>query len=173
MDDKGLILQTLEGNSEAFDSLVLRHWDRALLFSLRILHDYHAAEDILQDSFAAAYIHLPEYNPCYSFKTWLYTIVKNRCLSYLRKNKPRPENDFSRLCSDERLEESFLQRETAQEIRSQVSCLKRDHRLVITLVDFDSLSYREAARVMGKSESQIKSLLFRARNALRKQIERS
>lgn len=173
MEDRSLVQKTLEGGSEAFDSLVLKHWDHALLFCLRILGDYHAAEDILQDSFAAAYLNLAVYDPYYSFKTWLYTIIKNRSISYLRKKKPKLDNDFSRLPDKHTLEEIFLREETAREVRSRVSLLKRDYRLVITLVDFESLSYKEAGFILQKSESQLKSLLFRARKALRKEIERS
>jgi RNA polymerase sigma factor (sigma-70 family) len=171
MDEKDLVLRAQSGDMDAFDQLVLHCWDHALLFCARILHDFHAAEDILQESFAAAYLHLGDYNPQYAFKTWLYRIIRNRSISYLRKKKPLRMEDSYEAKSAESVEELFLQEELAKELHSAVDRLRTSHQQVLTLVGFEEMSYREAAKVMGKTEGQIKALLFRARKALKKQME--
>ena len=79
--------QDFSQDNSAFDKLVLSHWDHALLFCLRILNDFHAAEDIVQESFAAAYFHRSEFDASRAFKPWLYGIIRNKSLSYLRKRR--------------------------------------------------------------------------------------
>lgn len=109
MDEKDLVLRAQSGDMDAFDQLVLHCWDHALLFCVRILHDHHAAEDILQESFAAAYLHLGDYDPQYAFKTWFYRIIRNRSISYLRKKRPFRLEDSYEAKSAELVEELFLQ----------------------------------------------------------------
>lgn len=154
----------------AFDELVLCHWDHALLFCFRILNDFHAAEDIVQESFAAAYFHRSEFDASKSFKPWLYGIIRNKSLSYLRKKRFFLAERLPDISSSS-LEDLFLEAAAYEELFTKIQNLKPNYRMVLTLVDYEGLSYHETATALGWTQSKVKSSLFRARKALAKQLK--
>jgi RNA polymerase sigma-70 factor (ECF subfamily) len=77
-EDSALIKSFLKGNNESFERLVIIHRAKALSFAQRYLHDMYAAEDIVQESFADIYVYRERYKDRYSFKTYLFTIIRNK-----------------------------------------------------------------------------------------------
>ncbi len=110
-DDNILMEETNRGNKEAFERLVLKHRKKAIGFAFSFLKDVHMAEDIVQESFAVIYINRSKYEPKNTFKTFLFTIIKNRCIDYWRKNKDySPLNiDYIKLRSDKLMPDELLE----------------------------------------------------------------
>jgi RNA polymerase sigma factor (sigma-70 family) len=83
-EDSALIKSFLKGNNESFERLIIIHRAKALSFAQRYLHDMYAAEDIVQESFADIYVYRERYKDRYSFKTYLFTIIRNKSVDYIR-----------------------------------------------------------------------------------------
>ena len=75
----------LEGDMESFEWLVIEYKDSLIYFISRYVKDVAAAEDLAQDAFVEVLVHKERYNFRTSFKTWLFTIGRNKAVDYIRK----------------------------------------------------------------------------------------
>lgn len=164
----------LQGDRVGFERLVVRYRDPLVAFIYRYIKDLYMAQDIAQDVFVELYIHKDRFDMNYNFKTYLFTIGRNKAVDYIRKNKKymfvEHVGDYQEPMKE--LEEIIIQNEQKQRILSIIGQLKSDYQAAITLIDFEQLSYQEAAHVMNKSLGQMKVLIHRARKSLAKRMER-
>lgn len=170
-DDNQLMRQVQNGDSRAFEQLVLKYRADTIGFAFRFVMDMHAAEDLVQESFASIYVHRQDYKPTHEFKPFLYAVVRNKCIDFLRKNKNVTTIDLAdiELASSESCPEQFIQQQ--EELNHSVEILKKlnsDYRTALFLYEVDGFSYKEISEIMGKSLPQIKIILYRARKALQK-----
>lgn len=171
IDDKALISAIRSGNKDAFEELVLLHRAGALAFARRYINDWHAAEDIVQDCFAYLFVHIDRYNDKYSFKTYLYTIIRNRSIDFVRKNERIVCSDHVEITESRNPETLFISNEDNLVIRKCIEKLNEDYQTIIGLIDFEGFTYKESALIMDKSLVQIKVLIFRARKRLKVLLE--
>ena len=127
-----------------------------------------------------------------SLKTWLFSIGRNKAISYIRKQakvtcvEPGEAgrlmegrgwdasfnpNYVSGQQMQETLEETVLRGEEKQALSRAMERISRDYSTAIHLVYFEELTYEEAGRVMKKSRKQIENLIYRGKQALRKILE--
>lgn len=179
MDEKTMIQYARDGDMDAFNRLVLEYQDLAFQVAYRIMGEMAAAEDIVQDSFIAAYRKIRSFKDG-SFKAWICRIVTNRCYDELRKRKRRPtipldplNQDDEEIDSNEWLEdpgESPEESKIRSELNSAIQwCLNKldvDFRAVVVLVDIQGIDYKEAASIIKKPLGTVKSRLARARHKL-------
>ena len=168
-------LRFLSGDKEGFIDLVKEYNDGLILFLDSIIKDIHIAEEAADDTFLKLYTKKPVYKSDYSFKTWLYTIGRNTALNYLKRLKRHrysPLEDFTYFSDDIDLESEYIQGERDLFIHQCIKALKNDYSEVLFLIYFEGFSNSEAARVMNKSQRQITQLLYRAKEALKKEMER-
>lgn len=174
----------LEGNNKGFENLVIKYKDNLIFFILKYIKDINLAEDIAQDAFVEVYVHKERYNFKTSFKTYLFTIGRNKAIDYIRKYSKEQVNALDNQLDkeenayiQERIinkinyigpEESLLKNENNQMLYSALNRLKEDYSRVIHLIDLEGLSYNEAGKVMKKTVPQIKVLIHRARKSLEK-----
>ena len=165
----------LAGNIEGFEQLVLRYKNPLIYFLCRYVEDVMTAEDLAQDAFVEVYVHKERFDKEKNFKTYLFTIGRNKAVDFLRKNKdvtaltdelPEQEDEA------QELERLVLQKEQSKVLAAAMKQLKQEYQLVITLVDLEEMSYADAAKVLQKTLPQMKVLLHRARKALARQLER-
>ena len=165
----------LAGNMEGFEQLVLRYKNPLIYFLCRYVEDVMTAEDLAQDAFVEVYVHKDRFDKEKNFKTYLFTIGRNKAVDFLRKNKdvtalmdelPEQEDEA------QELERLVLQKEQSKVLAKAMKQLKQEYQLVITLIDLEEMSYADAAKVLQKTLPQIKVLLHRARKALARQLER-
>ena len=176
VSDKNDILnyidQVLEGNVNAFTHIVDRHKDRAYNLAFRICCNREEAEEIAQDSFLKAYRALGSFQRKSSFSTWLYRIVYNTAVSYVRIKKkdilsledfPADATDFIGTCTSEEEAESEYRRSL---INFAFQKIGEEDRSLITLHYYEEMSTEEISEVTGISKSNIKVKLFRARQKM-------
>ena len=158
------------GDKGSFEALVIQYRTNAVAFARQLVGDAVIAEDIAQESFADIYVNRERYNGKSSFKTYLFAVIKHKCIDHLRKKKPAalPEDLISDAGSPE---EAYLEKEQRQAVRNSLEHLKLDYKTVLYLIEYEELSYQEAARVMGKSLAQVKILVYRARRKLKELME--
>lgn len=176
MNEKNDILnhveQVLQGNVNAFTYIVDRHKDRAFNLAFRICCNREEAEEIAQDSFLKAYRALGSFQRKSSFSTWLYRIVYNTAVSYVRVKKkeilsledfPVDATDFIGTCTSDEEAESEYRKSL---INFAFQKIGEEERSLITLHYYEEMSTEEISDVTGISKSNIKVKLFRARQKM-------
>lgn len=165
----------LDGDQQGFEELVVEHKDGLIYFIHRYIKDIDLAEDLAQDAFVEVFVHKGRYNKKTNFKTYLYTIGRNKAVDYIRKNKHIQLTDdieeHQELSKDDELIDRMIRREKNEYVMKALEELKDDYAKAIMLVEFEELSYKEVATILDKSIPQIKVLIHRAKKALKKVLE--
>src|SRR5580700_6280136 len=172
---KQLVAAAKSGNESAFEILVKRQERKVFRVALRYTRVREDAEDVVQESFQKAFVHLQKFEGKSSFSTWLTRIAVNEALMLLRRgrgrreipiNEGRFEPKEARLespDSDPDPEACYLQREEAGILSAAIDTLTPGLRKAIELRDLAELSTEETARRMGLSVSAVKSRLLHGR----------
>jgi RNA polymerase sigma-70 factor (ECF subfamily) len=181
--EEALVVAAKNGNEQAFEILVQRYRHRMVVVALRLTRVQEDAEDVTQQSFQKAFIHLHRFEGKSSFSTWLTRITVNEALMLLRKGRGRREisideerfepKEAARLeipDLDPDPETCYLRREEAEILSAAIETLTPGLRKAITLRDVGELSTEEAAQRMGLSLAAVKSRLLRGRRKLRKAL---
>ncbi len=178
--DAHLMLRVRGGDSRAMEELIRRHQDSVYATVANMLRHGGDVEDISQQVFIRIWKGAATYEPSSKFTTWMYTIVRNLVFNEMRRQKRKPvlssdalEEENGQIISvdnapspDTAMEHSEL----SQAIEEAISSLPEQAALAIQMRRYDDLSYEEIAQVLGISVSATKSLLFRARNALKEKL---
>lgn len=168
--DEALVARVADGNSIAYEQLVLRHADRFLALAERLLGERMEAEDALQEAFGKLWSRAGSFNPDTArFTTWFYRVVANACYDRLRRRRrmqPLPEGWDA---ADDRpgADETIAEGQRAVAVRAALDGLPERQRLAVVLCYFEDISNIEAAETMEISVKALESLLVRARKALR------
>lgn len=176
-DDATLVRRSQAGDAGAFELLVARHTRFAGAVALAIVPDYHAALDVVQESFVKVLARLDTLEDAARFRPWLRNVVRTTALDSLRRKKvtgrggeplPDHEDEGSPVPSpDLSPDELYAQAELRAEVRELIATLPESQREVVTLKYLEDLSYEEISEALGLTVSTIESRLFRARTKLR------
>ena len=160
----------LKGDLQCFEYLVIKYRDQLVAFLYRYTKDIYLAQDLAQDAFVEIFVHKDRYQSFGNFKTYLFTIGRNKAVDYIRKNNKYMfvEEASEYLEPMEGLEDSVVKSEEKKQLYNALYKLKVEYQVAILLIDFEELSYQQAAQVMGKTLGQMKVLVHRARKALSK-----
>jgi RNA polymerase sigma-70 factor (ECF subfamily) len=178
-DLQDLIEQTLSGDLDAFNQVILTYQTQVFNQAYRIIGEPDAAADATQEAFISAYKKLHTYRGG-SFKSWLLRIVSNACYDEFRRRKRQPVVPLKPLNTDgEEIEsvswledpgenpEEFTERsELSRAIQTCLDRLDFDFRTVVVLVDIEGLDYATAAEIIESPLGTIKSRLARARRSM-------
>ncbi|MEW1914136.1 RNA polymerase sigma factor [Kitasatospora sp. NPDC085895] len=171
VSDRLLAVRAAEGDDDAFAVLVDRHSAVLLGLAHHLTGNRQDAEDMVQESLLSAWRRLPGFRGDAAFRTWLYRIVTNRCLSLLR-SRPLPAVPL-----DVQPEPAALPGlgapEQVAEVRAATRALARalatvdpDQRACWILRELHDMHYSDIARTLGVSEQTVRGRLFRARRSL-------
>ena len=163
----------LSGDDSGIGEIISEYKDGLILFLNTYVRNITTAEELCEDTFVRLAVKKPRFRGGSSFKTFLYSIAKNTALDHLRKNKHSVSmEELSELEDKADLERGYLKEEQKLALHSAMKKLKPEYGRVLWLTYFDELSNKEAAAVMGKSTHAIETLVYRARNALKTQLEK-
>ena len=176
LSDVEIIDSVKRGNQSDFALLIERYKDRAFSMLKRMLKNDMDAEEVLQDCFLKTYNSLNNFRHDSKFSTWFYRIVYNTALTTLASKKRKTEMEMSSI--DEYFDlgkdddEIYSQSENASiYLLKMVNKLPVKNGLVLILFYIDNLSLNEIAQVLGLSLVNVKVMLHRSRNSLRKLLE--
>lgn len=165
-----LVLTAQEGGRRALDTLY-RHYQRPLTgYAYRVCADAHMAQEAVQDAWLKAMKNLRQLEDPRAFRSWLYNLVRWRCIDLLRKAQRQGENAIA-------LEEGTLEvadespKEMDADMKLAINRLPPLEKQIIHLFYLDELSLLEIAAVLEIPVGTIKSRLNRARNRLKTQID--
>lgn len=173
--DDGWIRAARQGDTVAFNHLVLTYQELAFNVALRLVGDPDTAADVTQDAFLSAYRHLDQFKGG-SFRSWLLRIVTNASYDVLRSRQHRTRESLDVMVAEtafdvadpgELPETVTLRRELAEKIEEGLATLPLDQRAVLVLYDLHGLSYDEVSQTLGINLGTVKSRLSRARGRLR------
>ena len=162
--DEELAKLTQGGDLQAFDELSQRYWTRIRSFLMSML-DHAAANDATQESLLRAYHKIHLYDPQKSFAPWLFTIARRVALNEKKRKSKRKEDsiqDHNLPSHEESAENRLLQPLWA--LAAEV--LNEKYYQALRLHYAEEFSIREIAKIMRKTETGIKVILFRARQKL-------
>ena len=159
----------LDGDESAASEIIREYKEGLIFFIYRYVKNESVAEDIAIDAFSELFVKKHRYNFKVSLKTYLFMIAKCRALNYIRRNKTIVMTELTGNEVDNTLtpESHILKKEQNLIIHNALSSLDKDMRSAVHLVYFENMSYRDAAKIMGKNEKQIANLLYRAKGKLR------
>ncbi len=173
-----LIRLVLAGETEAFEALVRAHEKNVYNLALRMTGDPQDAEDMAQEAFLKAYRSLGDFRGESRFSVWLYRVVSNVCLDFLRRRSRRPSvslteeddegEELQRDVPDERFSpEALLERKLTREaVRAGLRELPEEQRQILLLREIEGLSYEEIGEILDLEPGTVKSRIFRARKRL-------
>ncbi len=184
MDEKKWLKQAASGDQKAFEHLVIKYQTPIYNFCLRIVGNSEDAADMTQETFLKVWRNLEGFHGESAFSTWLFRLASNTCLDYLRTLKRRPvlplavnDSDGEEQTMDvadeaPSPEEALLAKEERSLLQEAMSALDAEQRQILTLRVVNDLSYTEIAQVLSLKEGTVKSRLARAREHLRKKLEK-
>lgn len=163
-----------DGDENGIVELIRDYKDGLILYINGIVGNIHVSEEIMENTFVKLVVKKPRFSGKCSFKTWLYTIGRNAALDYLRRNSRKSDTpvDEMEIADKQDLELSYIKEEQKIMVHRALANLKRDYRQVLYLSFFEELSNEETAVVMRKSKRQVENLLYRAKQALKKELEK-
>jgi RNA polymerase sigma-70 factor (ECF subfamily) len=165
-DDHAAIRRCREGDSAAFESIVVRYQRILFTVALRILGDRDDASDAAQSAFVKAYEKLATFDERRRFFSWIYRILVNECLNLRRDRHIQVELADDLPGGGGTPADAFEHRETRARVQAAILALPMAYREVIVLRHFTELTYDEIASTLGVAESVVKSRLFTARQRL-------
>ncbi|HDY84920.1 hypothetical protein LCGC14_1039360 [marine sediment metagenome] len=180
--DLELVQRVQQGDKKAFDVLILKYQQRIVHVITGFVHDPVEALDVAQEAFIKAYRAIPNFRGDSAFYTWLYRIAINTAKNYLTARARRPPAmdvdaldatnyyDAPELKEFETPESNLISNELEQTIQQAIQDLPEDTATAIRLREFEGMSYEEIAQVMDCPIGTVRSRIFRAREAIEKQI---
>ncbi|MFE7169729.1 RNA polymerase sigma factor [Streptomyces sp. NPDC057616] len=170
LPDGLLALRAAEGDEESFAVLVQRHGRSLLLLARRLLGNPQDAEEAVQDAFFSAWRRLPEFRRSAEFRTWMYRITVNRCLTMRRRRSPSLRLDaVAEPATGDAWSEPARSAEQAAATSALVRALAEldaGQRTCWILREVQGLPYKEIAHATRSSEPTVRGRLFRARRSL-------
>lgn len=177
LNDVELIKRCQQGDREAFRELVERYQDKVIWIAYQMLNNSEEARDIAQEVFIRVYRSIGSFNLMSNFYTWLYRIVVNLCIDYLRKQKPvnRPVSfeDVGEVRGETATADHILEkRETSQEVNDLLRELPPPYRTILLLRDAEGFSCKEIGKIVGCNANTVRWRLFRARQLFKELWEK-
>ena len=178
-NDVHLIQRVLDGDQDAFTTLVNKYQKSVHALVWRKIGDFHIAEELTQDVFLKAYKRLSTLKRPEQFPGWLYVIATRHCVSWLRK-KQLPIRSLDAMSTDELEEACYAQYETdrgetaaiehrRELVKRLLKKLPESERTVVTLYYLAEMSGAEISQFLGVSPNTVRSRLHRARQRLEKE----
>ena len=179
-NDLALVASAQSGDTVAFDTLITKYRQRCFAMIYHMTRHEEDAWDLAQDGFVKAWKSLANFRGQSGFYTWLYRIMTNVTLDWLRKKHIRGGQEFDDTIGLRKIEPAattapkptmepaarMADAEIRQRIDAAIEKLSPEHRAVIVLREIEGLEYQEIADALGCSIGTVMSRLFYARKKL-------
>lgn len=181
MDEQTLIGRLRQRDEAAFRELVLVHSAHVIRLAMGIIGNQQDAEDVAQEVFISVFKTIDTFREEARLSTWLYRVTVNHAknrVKYLSRRHAFAHDELDETKHSDngpvssRPDRVHEQAELGTVLRALLDELDEDHRTVVILRDMEELSLEEISAITGLPDGTIKSRLHRARQALRKKLER-
>ena len=168
--DAELMLRVRDGDQRSFELLLEKHRGPMIHFLRRMVQNEAVAEELAQEVFLRVYKSRGNYEPCAKFTTWLFRIGTHLALNSIRDGRnAKSQTSLDQEFPDRRrtVEQELLYEARLGEVRQAIYSLPAKQRAAVMMHKYEEMEYAQIASAIGCSESAVKSLLFRAYEALR------
>src|SRR2546423_11723702 len=177
LDDRQLVVQIRQGDDGAFEMLVRRKTSKVYGLCYRVIGNGEDAKDISQLVFLKLWENLEKYDATYAFDTWLYRMVTNVAIDFMRSQQSRENAVNSNLrlvkTSSDAEQGTIVQRKEVESVFNSVSAvLSPKQKAIFVMNQMDDLSSSEIAKVLGCRESTVRNHLFNARKLMQQQLRK-
>ena len=168
-----------EGDTNSYNKLMNLYRDPIYFMLYEKVKDKELAKDLTIEALGKAFKKLHLYTPDYAFSTWLFTVARNNCIDYLRKNKIqtisiekiKEDNNGNRInfdikSDDPNPEKILIKKQRIAILRQIVDQLKPKYRTLVKLRYFKEMSYEEIAEDLNIPIGTVKAQLYRSRENL-------
>jgi RNA polymerase sigma-70 factor (ECF subfamily) len=177
LSDEEVVARVVQGQTALFEILMRRHNERIYRTARAILRDDREAEDVMQQAYVNAYVHLRQFDGRAQFSTWLTRIAVNEAIARARRlGRYEPLDTetttpglmpVSSIADPER---QAYAREMGTLMESAIDRLPDGNREVFVLREVEGMSTSETAQALGVSDDVVKTRLSRAKAALRREL---
>jgi RNA polymerase sigma-70 factor (ECF subfamily) len=170
LDDATLVARAAEADAAAFEALVRRHQRALFGLAVRLLGNRADAEDVVQESFVAAWRRLPEFRGDAEFSTWMYRIVTNRCVTLIRRRRETVPLDSEAqglaASPDEEPAQATETRRRLAALGEALAELPPEQRACWVLRHLHGLGYAEISEIVEAEPAPVRGRIHRARRHL-------
>jgi RNA polymerase sigma-70 factor (ECF subfamily) len=175
-DDRQLVQTIRAGDTDAFETLVRRKTTKVYALCYRVIGNAEDAKDISQLVFLKLWENLEKYDPQYAFDTWLYRMVTNVAIDFMRNKQSRDNavNSNLRLVKTAADPEQtvVMQRKEVENVFNEISTvLSPKQKTVFIMNQMEDLPSAEIAKILGCRESTVRNHLFNARKLMQVQLQ--
>lgn len=175
--DARLVHDVRDGRTASFAVLVRRYQRKAMRIAYRFLHDWADAEDVVQEALLKAYGHLESFDVSRRFGPWLFRIVVNQSLDWLRRVRRRREGTRSDIIDDQVAttgapHDRIERQELGRQVHRIIARIPTTYRTVLILRDLEGFSCSEIAAIVKRREATVRWRLSRAREMFRRLWQR-
>jgi RNA polymerase sigma-70 factor (ECF subfamily) len=176
-DDRQLVEQIRRGDDGAFEVLVRRKTTKVYSLCYRVIGNSEDAKDISQLVFIKLWENLEKYDPQFAFDTWLYRMVTNVAIDFMRNKQSRDNAVNSNLrlvkTSVDPEQTVTVQRKEVENVFNSVSdVLSPKQKTIFVMSEMEDLRSSEIAKILGCQESTVRNHLFNARKLMQQQLKR-
>lgn len=176
-DDRQLVETIRRGDTDAFETLVRRKTSKVYALCYRIIGNAEDAKDISQLVFIKLWENLEKYDAQYAFDTWLYRMVTNVAIDFMRNKQSRDNAVNSNLrlvrTAADAEQNVIVQRKEVEHVFDEVSAvLSPKQKTIFVMNQMEDLPSSEIARVLGCRESTVRNHLFNARKLMQVQLSK-
>ena len=180
-EERDLALRIQRGDREAFAGRVNAYREQAMAAAMNILQNEEDARDLTQDAFVRAYKSFDRFQPTRPFFPWYYKILRNLCMTHLRRFGRRRRQSFDQLLEEEHVQfpdeqedarEQLHRQEMAAYLRKALKSIKPKFREIIVMKDFQDMSYEEISFALNIPKGPVMSRLYHASQSLKKKMEK-
>ena len=175
-DDRQLVQTIRAGDTDAFETLVRRKTTKVYALCYRVIGNAEDAKDISQLVFLKLWENLEKYDPQYAFDTWLYRMVTNVAIDFMRNKQSRDNavNSNLRLVKTAADPEQavVVQRKEVENVFNEIATvLSPKQKTVFIMNQMEDLPSAEIAKILGCRESTVRNHLFNARKLMQQQLQ--
>jgi RNA polymerase sigma-70 factor (ECF subfamily) len=176
-DDRQLVQTIRAGDTDAFETLVRRKTTKVYAVCYRVIGNAEDAKDISQLVFLKLWENLEKYDPAYAFDTWLYRMVTNVAIDFMRNKQSRDNavNSNLRLVKTATDAEQTVnvQRKEVESVFNAISdVLSPKQKTIFIMNQMEDLPSAEIAKILGCRESTVRNHLFNARKLMQQQLQK-
>ena len=166
----------LNGDESGFAELIEMYARNLIFFINGFVGNVTVSEDLTEDTFCDLVFYKNRFEGKSSFKTYLFSIARNKAVDYIKKNSKvglLSDNEWETQPGGvEELEGTVLRNERKYQINQALKVINKDYRLVLHLLYFEDMTHEQASQILKKSKNQIYDLVYRAKQALKIAMEK-
>jgi len=178
-----VIFKILNGETDLYANIVRTYNKYLYKIGRSYDFDHQTTEDLMQETFVNAYLHLKDFENRSTFKTWISRIMLHQCYYKKYRSKFRKETSAGEVISEreqpafeapaQRPEGITINNELRENIEKAILNIPEDYRIVFTLRELNGLNVKDTATALNLTESNVKVRLSRAKVLLRTELEKT